>query len=194
MLAIRNFGHFWSRELVEWGKQGYGLKGSLTGYVLEDRKPFVVDFRDQMGIYVLFTHNRDVAYIGQAGAGDQRLFSRLRHHTRNHLRDRWTNFSWFGLREVNKNNSLSEHQTPESRCASTNKYALDEIEAVLIQLFEPRLNKQGSRWGDDTTEYLQYVASEWDGPDFVAEKAATVDELKASTQKILDRLDEMDTN
>ncbi len=193
MLAIRNFGHFWSRELVDWGSQGYGLKGSLRGYYLQDRKPFQVDFRDQMGIYVLFTSNRDVVYIGQAGAGDQRLFNRLRHHTRNHLRDRWTNFSWFGLREVNKNGSLSEHQTPDSRCLSTNRYALDEVEAVLIQLFEPRLNKQGPRWGDDTTEFLQYVESEWLSEERQTPDERLVLEVKKSTKQILDAIEELES-
>ena len=137
MLAIRNFGHFWSRENVTWGKPGPGTAGELLGYQMIDRKPFVADFRNQIGIYVLFTAQREVLYVGQAGSGDQRLFSRLRHHTRNYLRDRWTNFSWFGLRSVNDSARLSEHQRPDSRCAGINSNALDEIEAVLLQLFEP---------------------------------------------------------
>lgn len=112
MLAIRNFGHFWNRDLVDWGRPGPGARGTLQGYVMRDREPFVVDFREQMGIYVLFTGSRDVVYIGQAGAGEQRLWNRLRSHTRNHPRDRWQHFSWFGLREVNLSGGLDERRSP----------------------------------------------------------------------------------
>jgi hypothetical protein len=161
MLAIRNFGHFWNRDLVEWGYQR--VAGSLKGYVIRDRKPVVVDFREQIGIYVLFSNQREVVYIGQVGSGDRRLFLRLRDHTSNNLRDRWTHFSWFGLRAVNTTNlNLSEHQKPDSRCSGTHADALHEIEAVLLQLFEPRLNKRGPDWGDDTFEFFQYVSSEWE--------------------------------
>jgi len=161
MLAIRNFGHFWSRSLVDWGRPR--VSGQLLGYRLLDRKPIVVDFREQIGIYVLFTAQREVVYIGQAGAGDRRLFLRLRDHTTGNLRDRWTNFSWFGLREINSSNHLlSDHQRHDSRCSGTNSNALDEIEAILLQLFEPRLNKQGPRWGEDTLEIFQYIKSEWE--------------------------------
>ena len=33
---------------------------------------------------------------------------------------------------------------------------MNEIEAVLLQLFEPKINKQGPKWGG-TEEYLQFV-------------------------------------
>ena len=159
MLAIRNYGHFWSRSHVEWGRPGQ--QGNLLGYYLRDRQPFRVDFRHQIGIYVLFTAQREAVYIGKAGSGNDRLFSRLKAHTRNHLRDRWTNFSWFGLRDYNGTGELSDHQKPDSNVKGTNSSALDEVEAVLIQLLEPRLNKRGGDWGD-TQEFLQYVPWEWD--------------------------------
>ena len=56
---------------------------------------------------------------------------------------------------------FSEHQKPDSRCAGVNSDALDEIEAVLLQLLEPRLNKQGPKWGDVSEEYFQYVKLEF---------------------------------
>jgi hypothetical protein len=117
-----------------------------------------VDFRDQIAVYALFTPSREVVYIGQSGASDQRLFLRLRQHTQNTLRDRWEFFSWFGMRRVNETNrKLSDAQKPDSNCTGSNAEALDEIEAVLLQLFEPRLNKRGPNWGDDTEEYYQYA-------------------------------------
>ena len=162
MLAIRCFGHFWSKELVNWGWRGQGGAGRLEGYKLVDRQPFIVDFKDQIAVYILFTSNREPIYVGQTGSGDQRLMLRLRQHSQGPMRDRWTHFSWLGLRDVNTTKpELSKQQTPESRYLGTNADALDEIESVLLQLFEPRLNKQGPRWGKDTEEYFQYVEQEF---------------------------------
>ena len=83
---------------------------------------------------------------------------------------------------MNPRGTLSEHQKPESRCVGTNTDALDEVEAVLIQLFEPRLNKQGPRWGSTSDEFLQYVPHEWDEADAP---------LKASEQYLLRKLAEV---
>jgi hypothetical protein len=191
MLAIRNYGHFWNRDYVDWGRRG--AAGRMEGYVVQDRRPFIVDFRDQIGVYILFTSTREAVYVGQAGMGDHRLFIRLKQHTRDHLRDRWQNFSWFGMREVNQRGDLSEHQKPESRCLGTNRDALSEVEAVLLQLFEPRLNKQGPRWGEGTTEFLQYVPWEWDenrvapltpSETFLSEK---IDQTQSDLNKLLKR-------
>ena len=181
MLAIKTFGHFWARDLVDWGTRGRGGAGRLQGYVLQDREPKVVDFGEQIGIYVLFTAQRDAVYIGQTGSGDQRLLRRLRQHSQGNLRDRWTNFSWFGFRSVNANGKLSDHQQPDSRCAGKHTDALDETESVLLQLFEPRLNKQGPRWGK-TREYLQYVA--W-------EHGADSQPVDYQTQQILEKIDSL---
>jgi hypothetical protein len=182
MLAIRNFGHFWSREHVNWGSPVWGKKSSLEGYIHKNRKPYVVDFREQIGIYVLFTQSREVVYVGQTGSGNQRLGVRLRHHTQNDLRDRWQYFSWFGFRQANANgNKLSDYQKPDSKSGGSNSSALNEIEAILIQLFEPRLNKQGPKWGADTIEFLQYIPSEWEKE---KPKLSNEDLLKTITKQI----------
>jgi hypothetical protein len=45
--------------------------------------------------------------VGQAGANDQqRLFDRLKQHTKDQLADRWSKFSWFGVRSVNNTGEL----------------------------------------------------------------------------------------
>ncbi len=150
MLAIRCFGHFWSKDLVDWGTRGQGGAGRLLGYQLRQGTPSVVDFKEQIAVYTLFSPNREAVYIGQTGSGDQRLILRLRQHSKGNMRDRWTHFSWFGLRSVTQARELSDHQKPETRCVGTNANALDEIEATLLQLFEPRLNKRGPNWGEDT--------------------------------------------
>lgn len=163
MLVIKNFGHFWNRNHVHWGARGRGGTGALKGFITTDRRKQIVDFRDQIGVYVLFTSasQREAIYIGQSGTGEnQRLLVRLRQHTTDDLRDRWQYFSWFGFRAVNQSLTLSEHQRPDSRCGGTHMDALNEIEAVLLQLFEPRLNKRGPNWGGDTVQYRQYVEGE----------------------------------
>ena len=193
MLAIRNFGHFWSREHVNWGSPAWGKRGTLDGYVMRDRKPYVVDFREQMGIYVLFTQSREVVYVGQVGSGDRRLGLRLADHTKNHLRDRWHYFSWFGLKQAKVNGgTLSEQQGPETHSLGTNAEALDEIEAILIQLFEPRLNKQGPRWGSDTEEFLQYIPAEWEKEKSPVTNEDVYDALITSTSSILKAVKELE--
>ena len=168
MLAIRNFGHFWSRLVIDWNRSG--KNGDLSGYVMQNYHPRETNFCNQIAVYALFTSTREPIYVGQSGGRqDQRLFQRLKNHTRSGLRDRWQYFSWFGLRDVNSSGRLSDYQKPESTCKGTNAVALNEVEAVLLQILEPRLNKQGPRWGSETTEYFQYVPSEWKAPVETAE-------------------------
>lgn len=153
--TILNFGHYWDRDSIFWGRQR--VKGHLKGYRGNIRNKQIVDFRDQIGIYVLFTESREVIYIGQAGAGTSRMLARLRQHTRDHLRSRWSNFSWFGMRGVDeKVNELFDFKKGDSNHIEN----LNEMEAILLQLFEPRLNKQGPKWGKDTVEYFQYWEEE----------------------------------
>jgi hypothetical protein len=120
-----------------------------------------VDFREQIGIYVLFNPSGQVIYVGQAGIGNKRLFGRLKDHEKDHLRDRWTHFSWFGLRDYNKKSKekikpLSTYHKPETAIRNKNrKDALHEIEAVLISVVEPSLNKQGPNW-TGAVEFLQH--------------------------------------
>jgi excinuclease UvrABC nuclease subunit len=161
MLTIKTFGHYWSRDLVDWGWRGKGNQGSLKGTRRPGAKEFDADFRDQIGIYLLFNSNREVIYLGQTGKAQTRLFNRLRQHANGPLRDRWTNFSWFGFLEAEtKTRKLVEAEDPDSAVSGSHVAALDEIEAILLQVLEPRLNKQGPKWGDGTQEYFQYVEPE----------------------------------
>jgi hypothetical protein len=177
-LAIRNFGHFWNRNPVNWGNPGRNRGGDLRGYRIVNRRPRVTDFREQIGLYVLYGENREVLYIGQTGSGDRRLFLRLRDHTKDHLRDRWGNFSWFGFRKVNADGNLSDAQRPDSSVQAQSSAALDETESVLLQLFEPRLNKQGAKW-TTTEEFLQYVPLEHEN-----EQLSVTEKLDELSQQI----------
>ena len=155
MLAIENYGRFWKREKVFWGRGRN--KGHLEG-TLKGKKSVKIDFRFQIGIYVLFDLNRRPIYIGQAGLGNARLFSRLKTHQKDHLRDRWTHFSWYGLRGYNEGNEkLSNHHRPESWIRNRQrKDALHESEAVLMSVIEPPSNRRGPNW-TGAKEFYQFI-------------------------------------
>jgi hypothetical protein len=138
--VIKNYGLMWNRDAVFWGYGG--RKGTLEG----QRKGQTIDFREQIGVYVLYDEGRRPIYVGQAGQGNARLFKRLRSHKRDHLADRWRYFSWFGLLVVNKNKRLSGWDDKGKRVSGTIGSLLDEIEGVLIAATEPKFNKQGAKF------------------------------------------------
>jgi len=138
--VIKNYGLMWRRDSVFWGR-GY-RKGVLYGR----RSRRVIDFRKQIGVYVLYDEGRKPIYVGQAGQGNARLFSRLRSHMRDSLAHRWQYFSWFGLLRVNESGKLSGWDDKSKRVSGTIGSSLNEIEGVLIAATEPAFNKQGARF------------------------------------------------
>lgn len=181
MLAIKNYGHFWSRDLIDWGNRGPGNQGNLKGARSAFAQAAQADFRNQIGIYCLFGPSREVVYVGQTGAGEQRLWNRLRQHSRGPLRDRWSNFSWFGFLGVGENGQLLEAQDPDQPINGPYKSALNEVEAVLLQILEPRLNKQGPRWGNGVNETVEYFQFSQHEP---ATLESISDELAAIRQRL----------
>ncbi|MBN4054824.1 GIY-YIG nuclease family protein, partial [Nitrospira defluvii] len=154
MLAIRNFGLLWDRDRIHFGSPG--VSGHLIG---ENSRVKKADFRKQSGVYILYDKDMRPVYVGQAGRGNANLFSRLRHHDRDHLWNRWEYFSWFGLCKVNNNGELSMSDNADRSISGKVKDALNEIEGVLILILEPRLNKQGPKW-KDAEEFFQYIDKE----------------------------------
>ena len=139
--VIKNYGIMWRRDYIFWGR------GSNRGELLGKRSAREVDFREQIGVYVLYDEARRPIYVGQAGQGNAKLFVRLRSHTRDHLDLRWHYVSWFGLLSVNRGNGrLSGHDDPYKRIKGTLRSTLNEIEGVLIAATEPAFNKQGARF------------------------------------------------
>jgi len=67
MAIIKNYGLRWSRDKVDWGARGPGKGGTLFGKYGTANSEDVVDFRDQIGVYVLYDKDFDPVYIGQAG-------------------------------------------------------------------------------------------------------------------------------
>lgn len=148
-MLVRNYGLYWASEKVHWSHQG-GTSGSLLG-VPDNRvtaKP--TDFREQIAVYALYKNFQPV-YVGQTGSAQNRLWLRLRQHRRDHLKDRWDSFSWFGLIPVTtKGKSLRLNFQIKPK---TNE-VLDHIEAILTAVIEPPLNLQRGRFGK-AQQYVQ---------------------------------------
>lgn len=152
MAIIKNYGFLWERKYF------YRGKGGRSGHLKGVSKGQTVDFREQIGVYVLYDRNQSIVYVGQAGNGNATLFTRMKNHLDGALWNRWEYFTWLGFRDSKKGGlSLSDRQSVDS-AVSGFKYsdALDEIEGVLIEVLEPRLNKQGGKL-KNATEYFQVI-------------------------------------
>lgn len=157
---VHNHGLFWRKEDVFWGRQK--VAGRLRGVPAKRTAEDPVDFRDQAGVYVLYDDNFQLIYVGQAGAGKHYLFERLRHHTRDALADRWTRFSWFGIKRVKEDGKLAAGA--EQKLIKSDSI-LNHIEAILISAAEPKHNRQGGRFGDHVEQYLQRRDEDELGPE-----------------------------
>lgn len=147
---IQTIGLFWRPDHVFWGAGSQA--GKLLGVLASNTTSDAIDFREQSGIYVLYSEFKPI-YVGQAGSGNQKLFARLKQHRNDDLSDRWDRFSWFGLRRVLSNGDLSkENQAAHPEIA----VVLNHIEAILIHAVEPALNRQGGRFGPQVERYLQH--------------------------------------
>jgi hypothetical protein len=143
---IRNYGLFWKSEDVFWGRGGKA--GALFGVLAMGVKGEHVNLRDQRGVYILYA-DYDLIYVGQNNG--QELITRLIQHGKDDLAGRWNRFSWFGLREVKK--GALRKFNKDVHASSSN--VLNHIEAILIHSAEPRLNRQGGKFGEKIEQYLQ---------------------------------------
>jgi hypothetical protein len=141
---IKNYGLLWQRKYVHLGA------GRNKGTLLGTRSGIgEVDFREQIGVYVLYDKDLVPVYVGQAGNGNANLFVRLKNHTNDQLWNRWEYFSWFGLRAINSTNkSLSNHDSAEKTYKTSGCDVMNELEGILIASMEPKLNKQGAKLSD----------------------------------------------
>jgi hypothetical protein len=145
---IRSYGLFWKADQVFWNSSS---KNAALLCHPARAKSRVVNIKDQVGIYVLY-EGHQIVYVGQVGAGNSKLFSRLKRHRADHLAGRWDTFSWFGLRKILASGELS---TESLRTTSSKRVSLNQVEAVMIASAEPRLNKQGGRFGKNATKCVQ---------------------------------------
>lgn len=157
-MLIRNYGLFWRLDDVDFGAGR--RRGHLNGYWKGGKRDGVTDFREQRGVYALYDSTFRLMYIGQAGRGVGYLFDRIKAHTRNHLADRWSRFSWFGTREIIFDEGSQAWKLAEdAEFQPTLAEVLNQIEGILITAAEPVLNRQGARWGSNTYQYLQHKPS-----------------------------------
>jgi hypothetical protein len=125
--AIRAFGMYWKYDSVLW-------TGRVKILGRQEQNAVVVDFAEQVGIYLL--HDRDrVIYVGRASEG---LAPRLKAHTIDRLAGRWDRFSWFGLRSVTEDGKLAD-----PAAAWKHHDVIDTMEAILIECLEPPKNRRG---------------------------------------------------
>lgn len=177
MPIIKNYGFLWDRNHVYRGAGSNAghLKGTASGLK-------VADFREQIGVYVLYDSGQRIVYVGQAGNGNATLFTRMKNHMDGRLWNRWQYFSWVGFRDVNADGSLSAQQNVDSGVSGF-RYAdaLNEIEGILIEIIEPKLNKQSGRL-KSAREYFQYRDNRLDdvtASDVLEELQAIRRELKS---------------
>jgi len=95
-------------------------------------------------VYALYAQWQ-VVYVGQAYAGG--IGERLKRHRGDSLADRWGRFSWFGMRQVLANGALKPLKQVKTGSVET---ALNQLEALLIDVAEPRLNGQGGTWNKES--------------------------------------------
>jgi hypothetical protein len=148
-VLIRTYGLFWRVDNVFWGRPKN--PGRLLGVPASEKGFGKVDFRDQAGIYALYA-DYDLIYVGQTGGKGQKLMARLNQHRKRDLAGRWNMFSWFGTRAVLETGKLKAEKAGAS---STHQLALNHLEAILIHVAEPSLNRQGGKWGDNVEQYVQ---------------------------------------
>jgi hypothetical protein len=136
-MIIKNIGYMWHRKYVDW-QHDY----KLIGYP-ERGKERPVDFAYQAGIYVLYNHNADVLYVGQAGRGETTgLYHRLKDHTNDELFCLWERFTWFGFYSVDVIENGSASAFNENIDVSTDVNELmNVIESLIIRVHRPPFNK-----------------------------------------------------
>lgn len=154
MPLIRTIGLYWNAEDVFWGRPNNA--GRLLGKPAGNTTADAIDFREQIGIYVLYA-DYSAVYVGQTAGDNFRLFNRLKQHRSDDLAGRWNRFSWFGILRVLNNGDLS---SDIGQLHPNLHEALNQMEAILIHAMEPPLNRQGGRFGDAVTRYLQFRPEE----------------------------------
>ena len=147
--GIKCFGLFWRLDRVRMDKntefwmQGW-LPKSNSSYETSKTQRYTINRLS--GIYALQNDRREILYIGQTAD----LGNRLWQHTRNDNRDKWSHFSWFSISEATPD--TEDESADISSGNATDKgnaevpLALDQFEAILIELIAPRLNKRGGHW------------------------------------------------
>ena len=109
---IKCYGEFWNPDIVDWGTQGKGNKGTLIGKIKPSNKH--IDFWESRGIHVLHDNFKTIC-VGKAIKSA--LGKRLRDHLSDRLAGRWDMFSRFSVSAVRTKRKKGRQQT----CATTSQ-------------------------------------------------------------------------
>ena len=121
---------YWKRDRVIWTSS---ISPNLFGKQQEATTQ--VNFRNQIGIYILYDNN-GIVYIGRAS--EQTISKRLKDHTEDRLEGRWDRFSWFGIYSVNEDGTLN---SPVNNLIDIENLIIT-FESLLIEVIEPRQNRK----------------------------------------------------
>ncbi len=154
---IKNYGLFWRRDDVVWGS--IKNTGTLLGKEKNTDKSPKINFRAQTGFYALYDEAFNLVYFGQVGAKNKRgeeskdrtLYTRLNEHCKGSLTNRWSYFSWFGIKKIGKDNELVE----KGHFNSKPDIFLNQVEAIVLEVAEPSRNKKSGSFSG-AAEYFQY--------------------------------------
>ena len=139
---ITAYGRFWSRS--QWEDNNNRLYGTSV----RTANAAGVDFADYAGIYLLHK-GYEVIYVGQA----KRLVERLDAHTKDDKRNRWDNFSWFCIDDIDE---AIEKESSKIQKSLSIPALLDTLEALLIETLGPERNKKvGNGFEDKEFEQIE---------------------------------------
>jgi len=145
-MPVHAYGLHWKPEDVDWSGRVNGA-WRMPGRVGAHRPGLrVADLRHQQGIYVLYGHH-GAYYVGLARK--QGIGERIKaHHLTDSHRGMWTNFSWFGFRQVLKTRDDVGFQRLKhlpNNILSGDDASIADFEALLIKAMNLQ-NKQKMRF------------------------------------------------
>ena len=158
---IHAYGTFWDRDRVDWSPGSGSGRFRVLGR-RNKRKPQlqVCDIRDQRGIYVLHD-DHGAYYVGLAT--DRGIGIRLRDHTKDHHKNEWTRFSWYGFRVVltgTNTDGTQKLRTLAQGGAAKPRQTIGDLEALLIEV-------TGTHRAGNRQRATFSTAAKWEQIDFL---------------------------
>lgn len=138
---IKAYGIRWARY-IRW--KGDTKLFGIYAYDKTENTGNVVDFSDQIGVYLLHDRERTI-YVGRA---TDSLIKRLFAHTQDRLSARWDSFSWFGFKDIDPETGALKNECSSNLLHGCN-HSIDVVdvitacEAILIEGAEPTQNRRG---------------------------------------------------
>jgi hypothetical protein len=161
-ILIKTYGEFWNPEIVNWNR-----KWRLLGKRRSHSKGPDINVYEERGVYVLYKEFEPV-YVGKA---DQTSIGyRLQMHRQSRRKGpRWDQFSWFGFRGLNKNNSL---RNINAAFHPKKNELIATLEALLIVAIDPRLNSRREKFKNA----IRLYQSDTDRPLDVEDRLDSIEE------------------